>query len=67
MKLRKLQYTGYLGDGDSKSYNSVASAQPPIYGNNIGIHKLECCGHVQKRMGKRLMDLVSRNKNYRVS
>ena len=63
VKLRKLQYTGYLGDGDCKSYNSVSSAQPPIYGNTIDIQKLEYCGHVQKRMGKRLMDLVSKNKN----
>ncbi|KAI8778561.1 hypothetical protein BgiBS90_021211 [Biomphalaria glabrata] len=24
-------YTGYLGDGDSKSYKTVADADPPIY------------------------------------
>ena len=27
-------YTGYLGDGDSKSYHTVASADPPIYPEN---------------------------------
>ena len=52
-----LKYTGYLGDGDSKSYSTVAKALP--YGPSQPIEKLECCGHVQKRMGKRLMDKVS--------
>lgn len=56
-----LVYTGYLGDGDSKSYHTVASADPPIYPEN-DISKLECCGHVQKRMGKRLIDTVSEMK-----
>ena len=50
-----LTYTGYLGDGDCKSYKAVAEANPPIYPLK-NIRKLECCGHVQKRMGKRLMD-----------
>ena len=56
IKTRKLRYTGFLGDGDSKSYNTVVSANPPIYSHQI--RKLECCGHVQKWMGKRLMDKV---------
>ncbi|KAK6188680.1 hypothetical protein SNE40_004811 [Patella caerulea] len=55
VKLRKLRYTGYLGDGDSKSFNAVATADPPIY-SNAPIDKLECCGHIQKRIGKRLME-----------
>ena len=59
VKTRKLQYTGYLGDGDSKSYQTVANADPPMYPDNTKIKKLECTGHVQKRMGKRLMDKVS--------
>ncbi|CAH1795091.1 unnamed protein product, partial [Owenia fusiformis] len=46
--------TGYLGDGDSKSYASVANHQPPIY--DKAITKLECADHIQKRMGKRLME-----------
>jgi hypothetical protein len=54
VKTRKLQYTGYLGDGDSKAYKTVSNAK--IYKDKI--QKLECCGHVQKRMGKRLMDKV---------
>ena len=50
--IRKLCYTWYLGDGDSKSYHTVARATPPIY-KNKNIIKLECCGHIQKRMGKK--------------
>lgn len=52
---RGLRYTGYLGDGDSKAYSSVVAADP--YDGET-INKLECCGHVQKRMGRRLMDKV---------
>lgn len=59
---RKLCYTGYLGDGDSKSYDTVATLNPPLYGKKK-IEKLECCGHIQKRMGKRLMDKVTASKN----
>uniref|UniRef100_A0A0B7BRA0 Mutator-like transposase domain-containing protein n=1 Tax=Arion vulgaris TaxID=1028688 RepID=A0A0B7BRA0_9EUPU len=60
-KNHNLIYTGYLGDGDSKSYKSVAEAVPPVY-NGASITKLECCGHIQKRMGKRLLDKVSEYK-----
>ena len=56
---RKLSYIGYLGDGDSKSYHTVARATPPIYNNII---KLACCGHIQKRMGKKGIDKVTVNK-----
>ena len=39
-----LKYTGYLGDGDTKSYQQVVDTAP--YGNTT-IRKLECVGHVQ--------------------
>ena len=53
-----LCYTGFLGDGDSKSYARVEKADPPIYPGKP-IQKYECCGHVQKRMGRQLMNKVS--------
>ena len=53
-----LRYIKYLGDGDSKSYSRVKNADPPIYEGTL-IEKLECCGHVQKRMGRQLMNKVS--------
>ena len=65
-RLYGLRYTGFLGDGDSKSYARVQKAEPPIYDPETKIAKYECCGHVQKRMGRRLMDKVTelKQKNF---
>nr|XP_047137518.1 uncharacterized protein LOC124814020 [Hydra vulgaris] len=52
IKKHKLQYINFLGDGDSKSYNSVKDVYP-----NIKVNKLECVGHYQKRVGTRLRNL----------
>ena len=57
-----LKYSGYLGDGDSKSYKSLVSCDPPIY-PDVDIKKLECVGHIQKRMGRKLSNLVTACKN----
>ena len=48
---KKLQYTGYIGDGDSKSFSSIKASKP--YANKDFV-KNECVGHVQKRMGTAL-------------
>lgn len=53
-----IRYTGYLGDGDSKAYHNVSAAN--VY--TCPVKKLECTGHVQKRMGKALMTLVEQHK-----
>lgn len=53
---RGVKYKNYIGDGDSKVYSNVCDAKP--YGENYVVNKKECVGHVQKRMGKRLRDLV---------
>lgn len=50
-----IRYKYYLGDGDSQSNRAVVSAQP--YGPEFTVEKLECVGHVQKRMGSRLRKL----------
>ena len=52
---RGVKYIKYLGDGDSKGYNTVVASKP--YGNDTKIEKLECIGHVHKRMGTRLRKL----------
>ncbi|XP_070185057.1 uncharacterized protein, partial [Littorina saxatilis] len=52
----QLKYVSFLGDGDSKAYASVSSRN--IY-PNLEIKKLECCGHVQKRMGRQLTSKVT--------
>ena len=53
----KLQYTDFYGDGDSKSHPAVEN----IY-DDVKVKKLECIGHVQKRVGNRLCKLKSRVK-----
>lgn len=49
---RDLKYLQYYGDGDSKSYAAVKD----MYGKD-SVQKLECIGHVQKRVGCRLRKL----------
>lgn len=43
-----------LGDEDSKSFSAVLASDP--YGD-VTVEKLECIGHVSKRMGTRLRKL----------
>ena len=52
-----LRYKWMVSDGDSKAFNSVEH----VYGE-IKVKKLDCVGHVQKRMGKHLLNLKARTK-----
>ena len=61
----KVSYINYLGDGDSKSFKHVQELKP--YGNEVEIQKLECAGHVQKRMGTRLRRLKTSYKKQKLS
>lgn len=54
-----IRYKYYLGDGDCKGYDTVSTQQP--YGPDFVIEKMECVGHVQKRMGKRLRTYKFKN------
>ena len=49
--------TDFLGDGDSKARNLLV--QEAVYGVTQ-VKKLECVGHVQKRLGSRLRSLKKR-------
>lgn len=60
-----VRYTEYLGDGDSGAFKSVFDSKP--YGENVNITKLECVGHVQKRMGTRLRTLKQKSKKEKLS
>lgn len=46
------RYVNYIGDGDTKSFKAVSEVAP--YGPNKTITKIECVGHIQKRMGTHL-------------
>ena len=47
---RELPYTDCIGDGDSKVYLDIVK-------NDSVVEKLECVGHIQKRVGSRLRNL----------
>ena len=56
---RKLRYTHYIGDGDSKTHSEIVKNDPY---NELTVEKLECVGHVQKRVGARLRKLKNTDK-----
>jgi hypothetical protein len=53
-----IRYNPFIGDGDSKAFRRVCKDKP--YGDEYIISKEECIGHVQKRMGTRLRNLVKK-------
>lgn len=57
IELHNIQYKWMVSDGDSKAFNNVEN----VY-DDCKIVKLDCVGHVQKRMGKHLMNLEARTK-----
>ena len=59
-----LRYSEFLGDGDSKAHKELVAEE--VYGD-IPVTKLECVGHIQKRMGARLRSLKSRSGNAKLS
>ncbi|GFY19997.1 uncharacterized protein TNCV_2146901 [Trichonephila clavipes] len=56
---RDLEYTEYYGDGDSKGFLQVKD----IYGEN-SVTKLECIGHIQKRVCSRLRKLKEHQRTW---
>ena len=49
-----LRYVEFRGDGDSKSQKFLV--KEAVYGD-IEVRKLECVGHVQKRLGSQLLSM----------
>lgn len=58
VELYNLRYTKFIGDGDTNSFKKVFDAK--VYGDQHPVEKIECVGHVQKRMGTRLRNLRAR-------
>ena len=56
---RGLRYTNFIGDGDSKSYLEIVANDPY---SGVTVQKLEFVGHFQKRVGARLRNFESENK-----
>ncbi|GFW87175.1 uncharacterized protein TNCV_5125291 [Trichonephila clavipes] len=60
LSVHNARYITYLGDGDCKAFDAVKKKN--IYGNEYPTEKLECIGHVMKRMGTRLRRLKAQLK-----
>ncbi|GFX83634.1 uncharacterized protein TNCV_325831 [Trichonephila clavipes] len=60
---RKACYTQYLGDGYSKGFLTIKAK---VYGDTE-VEKLECVGHVQKRMDTRLRNILKMSKGIKLS
>ncbi|GFT50312.1 uncharacterized protein TNCV_1024361 [Trichonephila clavipes] len=63
--LYNVRYTKYLGDGDSKAFTSIVENK--VYGDYCSVEKLECIGHVMKRMGTRLRRLKTKMRGQKLS
>ena len=50
-----IRYTHLISDGDSKTFSLLRALQP--YGPEHPVVKLDCVGHVQKRLGTALRNL----------
>ena len=57
IELHNLQYKWMVSDGDSKAFSTVEN----VY-METKVIKLDCVGHIQKRMGKHLLTLKARTK-----
>lgn len=57
IELHNIRCKWMVSDGDSKAFSSVEH----VY-DDCQVVKLDCVGHVQKRMGKHLLNLKSRTK-----
>lgn len=55
LEKHKMRYKWMVCDGDSKSHSAVEN----VYGEECIVEKMDCVGHVQKRMGKHLLKLKS--------
>ena len=58
---RKLCYTTFIGDGDSKSFQQVCDLN--LY-NDTPVRKEECLAHVSKRLKKTLCTVKKNTKNH---
>ena len=58
-KDHQFRYKYFIGDGESKSHVNIVEKDPY---DGIVVEKLECVGHIQKRVGGRLRKLKATNK-----
>ena len=61
----KLRYTSLIGDGDAKTHALLLEDKP--YGDKCDVKKLDCIGHIQKRMGTALRKLPENHRGQKLS
>lgn len=54
-----IRYEHYIGDGNCKGFETACAEK--LYGADFEIKKMECVGHVHKRMGTRLKNYKQKN------
>jgi hypothetical protein len=57
IQLHNMRYRWMISDGDSKPFNAIEDTY-----DGIKVEKLDCVGHVQRRMGKHLLKLKAATK-----
>lgn len=65
MERNQLRYSTFVGDGDSSAFKTVQNEQP--YGPDVPITKKDCVGHIQKRMGTGLRNIVASHKGQKLA
>ena len=64
--MQNLNCTTHVGDGDSSSFATVRDKCFEKFGDKYKVVKEECLGHVQKRMGKALLELISKMRGHKL-
>ena len=59
LEQHNMWYMRMVSDSDSKAFTKVYESE---YGPDCKVEKLDCIGHVQKRMEKRLINLKATHK-----
>ena len=67
IETRNLEYTTFVGDGDSSSFGRVKEALEKKFGTGYEVKKEECVGHVQKRLGTALRKYKNDKKKQKLS
>lgn len=57
IELHNIRYKWMISDGDSKAFSAIEDTY-----DEVKVEKLDCVGHVQKRMGKNLLKLKNATK-----
>ena len=57
LSITNIRYKWMVSDGDNKAFNTLEDTYP-----DCKVVKLDCVGHVQKQMGKHLLNLKAKSK-----